>query len=108
MKLWPDWHDALQAAGAGPGINYLHESPELKVVLVTLGPGQALPPHPGPSACFHVLDGEGVMVVDGEEQPVSAGATAVAPTGSVRSVRATGHLVFLGNLGDPAAEDGPH
>lgn len=108
MKLWPDWRAAAEAVADGPSVKYLHESPELKVVLVTLAAGQALPPHPGPSACFHFLDGEGVMVVDGEERPVSAGATAVATTGSVRSVRATGRLVFLGNLGDPASEGGPH
>jgi quercetin dioxygenase-like cupin family protein len=108
VKLWPDWREATGTAADGPSVKYLHESAELKVVLVTLAPGQALPPHPGPAACFHFLDGAGVMVVDGEERPVSAGATAIAPSGSVRSVRATGSLVFLGNLGDPAAENGPH
>lgn len=107
MKYWPDWRQAAEPAADGPSVKYLHESPELKVVLVTLAAGQALPPHPGPAASFHFLDGEGVMVVDGEEQAVSAGATAIATTGSVRSVRATGRLVFLGNLGDPASEDGP-
>jgi quercetin dioxygenase-like cupin family protein len=120
VKLWSDWRAAAGVAGDGPSVTYLHESAELKVVLVALGPGQALPPHPGPAACFHVLDGDGVMVVDGEERPVSAGATAIAPSGSVRSLRATaagagsggtggaGGMVFLGSLGDPAAENGPH
>ena len=86
----------------------LHESPELKVVLVGLEVGQALPVHPGPSASFHFLDGQGVMVIDAEEVEVAAGATVVVPTGAARGVRAISRLVFLGSLGDPASENGPH
>ena len=86
----------------------LDESKELKLVLVGLGIGQALPVHPGPSASFHFLDGEGVMVVGTEEVAVVAGATVVVPTGVSRGVRATSRLVFLGSLGDPASENGPH
>ena len=55
----------------------MHESPELKVVLVGLGVGQSLPVHPGPSASFHFLGGGGVMVVGTEEVDVAAGATVV-------------------------------
>lgn len=86
----------------------LHESPELKVVLVGLDVGQALPVHPGPAGLFHFLDGEGVMVVGPEEVAVAAGVTVVVPTGALRGVRATSRLVFLGSLGDPASENGPH
>ena len=86
----------------------LHKSSELKTVLVALGAGQALPDHPGPAACFHILDGSGTVVVDGEETPVSAGATVIVPTGATRGVRTTSKIVFLGNLGDPDSEHGPH
>jgi len=89
-------------------VTLLHESPELKVVLVGLEVGQALPVHPGPSASFHFLDGQGVMVIDAEEVEVAAGATVVVPTGAARGVRAISRLVFLGSLGDPASENGPH
>lgn len=99
-----DWRAAAEYSPDGPGIRVLHESTDLKVVLVALSPGQALPEHPGPAACFHVLDGTGMLIVDDEAIAVSAGSTAIAPSGSRRAVRATTALVFLGNLGDPASE----
>ncbi|HEX7355039.1 MAG TPA: cupin domain-containing protein [Mycobacteriales bacterium] len=107
-SVWPDWRTVVQVREEGPDVTLLHESAELKVVLVALAAGQGLPEHPGPAACFHILEGEGVVLVDGDEIRVSAGATAVVPTGSIRAVRATTSLVFLGNLGDPGAENGPH
>lgn len=103
-----DWRATVPYSATGPGVVLLHESAELKVVLVGLEPGQALPPHPGPAASFHILDGAGVVVVDDEQISVSAGATVVVPPGALRSVRALTRLAFLGNLGDPAAEHGPH
>lgn len=105
MAVWPD---GAAFSEDGPGVTLLHESKELKLVLVGLGVGQALPVHPGPSASFHFLDGEGVMVVGTEEVEVAAAATVVAPTGVSRGVRATSRLVFLGSLGDPTSENGPH
>lgn len=108
MSVWPDWRAVAHVHDDGPDVTLLHESPELKVVLVALAAGQGLPEHPGPAACFHILDGQGVVLVDGEQVPVSAGATVVVPTGAVRAVRASTPLVFLGNLGDPGSEDGPH
>lgn len=86
----------------------LHESAELKVVHVALAAGQGLPPHAGPTASFHILPGTGTVVIDEVEHPVSAWATVLAASGTHRSVPATSPLVFLGNLGDPASEDGPH
>jgi len=92
----------------GPDVVVLHESAELKVVLVALAAGQALPAHPGPAASFHILSGTGAVVIDQVAHPVSAGATVIAASGTRRAVQATSALVFLGNLGEPAAEDGPH
>jgi quercetin dioxygenase-like cupin family protein len=86
----------------------LHESGELKVVLVALAPGQALPAHPGPAASFHILDGRGIVAVDTAEIAVSAGAIVIAPTGTRRAVRAETALTFLGNLGDPRSEPDHH
>lgn len=103
-----DWHEVVAHQEAGPDVALLHEAGDLKVVLVALNAGQALPPHPGPSACFHILSGTGAVVVDGAEHPVEAGATVIARAGTHRSVRATTPLVFMGNLGDPGSEDGPH
>lgn len=103
--VWPDWRAVVAAKDTGPDLVVLHESAALKVVLVALAAGQALPEHPGPAASFHILDGTGSVIVDGVEHPVSAGATVIAPPETHRAVRATSPLVFLGNLGDPASED---
>lgn len=108
VTLWPDWRTAVAFSAGGPGVTVLHESPDLKVVLVGLEAGQALPVHPGPAASFHFLDGDGVMVVGAEEVGVTAGATVVVPPGALRAVRATSRLVFLGSLGDPGSEDEQH
>jgi mannose-6-phosphate isomerase-like protein (cupin superfamily) len=108
MPVWRNWHDTARFNADGPGVTVLHESAELKVVLVALEPGHALPAHPGPAASFHFLDGHGVMVVGTDEVDVAAGTTVVVPPGQTRSVRATSRLAFLGNLGDPGSEDGPH
>ncbi|HEY5335984.1 MAG TPA: cupin domain-containing protein [Mycobacteriales bacterium] len=108
MSLWPDWRALAHVRDDRPDVNLLHESAELKVVLVALAAGQSLPEHAGPAACFHILDGQGVIVVGDDHVPVSAGATVVVPTGLVRAVHASTSLVFLGNLGNPASEDSPH
>lgn len=106
--VWADWHDVVAPQEGAPDVRVLHESEELKVVLVALAAGQALPDHPGPAASFHILSGSGAVVIDDAAHPVEAGATVIAGSGSRRSVRAETALVFLGNLGDPASEDGPH
>lgn len=98
-----DWHSLAHAQDDGPNISLLHESPELRVLLVALAAGQGLPEHPGPATCFHFLDGEGEVVVDGQAVAVAAGATMIVPSGAYRSVRTDSGLVFLGNLGDPAS-----
>jgi quercetin dioxygenase-like cupin family protein len=106
-NVWPDWRAVVQPASDGPAVTVLHESTELKVVLVALGAGQGLPAHPGPAACFHILDGVGTVLVDDDAVRVTAGSTVIAPPGSRRCVRADTQLVFLGNLGDPGSEPGP-
>ncbi len=105
--MWADWRAVVAPRDAGPDIAVLHESAELKVVLVALAAGHGLPEHPGPAASFHILSGTGAVVIDEVAHPVSAGATVVAASGTRRSVRATSPLVFLGNLGDPASEERP-
>jgi mannose-6-phosphate isomerase-like protein (cupin superfamily) len=107
MAVWRDWRSAVTFSEDGPGVTLLHESPELKVVLVARRRAGPAGSH-GPSALFHFLDGEGVMTVGTEAVEVAAGATVVVPTGASRGLRATSRLVFLGNLGDPASENGPH
>lgn len=58
--MWPDWRSAVEFSDEGPAVTVLHESSDLKVVLVGLEAGQGLPAHPGPAASFHFLDGHGL------------------------------------------------
>lgn len=101
----PDWRGAVEFTPGGPAVTVLQDASELKTVLVALSAGQSLPPHPGPAACFHILEGSGTVMVDDDEVAVSAGATVVVRSGARRSVRAITPLVFLGNLGDPGSEE---
>src|SRR5665647_1711042 len=41
MAVWPDWRSTVTFSEDGPGVTLLHESPELKVVLVGLPKAQA-------------------------------------------------------------------
>jgi len=108
MAVQSQWRDTVRFDANGPGVTLLHESDELKVVLVGLRPGQSLPTHPGPAASFAFLDGDAVMVVGDEEVSVAAGTIVVVPSGANRAVRAISDVVFLGSLGDPGSEQGPH
>ena len=108
MPVWPSWREAVRFDDGGPGVTLLHESGELKVVLVGLRAGQALPVHPGPAASFVFLQGEAVMVVGDGEVRATAGTVVVVPSEAARAVRAVSDTVFVGSLGDPASEQGPH
>jgi len=83
-----EWRSAVRFDDHGPGVTVLHESAELKVVLVGLRAGQQLPVHPGPAASFTFLNGEAVMVVGDGEVPVAAGGIVICrPVPTVRYVR---------------------
>jgi quercetin dioxygenase-like cupin family protein len=107
VAVWGDWRQIIAVADPGTVLTVLHESAQLKVVLVSLPAGRELPSHAGAAASFHILDGTGVVVLDGVEHSVRAGVTVIAKPGAQRGVRAGGQspLVFLGNLSDPASED---
>lgn len=104
MPSYPDWRQTVRYSPDGPAATVLHESVELKVVLVGLEPGQQLPAHPAPAASFHFLDGTGTMTVDEERLDVRPGCTVVVPSGARRGVIADTRLAFLGTLGNPAAD----
>lgn len=80
----------------------LFVSPRLLVGLNAFEPGQAhaLHAHPGMDKVYHVLEGEGVFLLEGRELPMRAGDLLVAPEGVPHGVRnpGPGRLVVLAVL----------
>lgn len=93
--FYPDVRSQAIFDADGPRPQLLVDSLKLKAVIAGLEAGQQIPPHPESLAVYTFLEGQGVMVVNGDEFPVAAGATVIAPPGAVRGMRALGRLVFL-------------
>lgn len=94
--LYPDWREKVIFSAEGPQPQAVLETEQLKVVLVALEPGQAIPAHPAPPAVYYFITGTGWMSVDGSRFAVTPGATVVTSEGALRGVEAETHLVFLG------------
>jgi quercetin dioxygenase-like cupin family protein len=74
----------------------LAETERVRVLLMCLEPGQAIPVHrPGIDLTLVVLEGDGMMTTGDREDPISSGTVAVVPAGTARGLRATGRLVAL-------------
>jgi quercetin dioxygenase-like cupin family protein len=67
-------------------------SERMMVGLNCFEPGQehALHAHEGMDKVYHVLEGEGAFLLEGEEVPMSAGLLLVAPEGVPHGIRNTG------------------
>lgn len=91
-----DWRSVVVYSAPGPSPHLLLDEPDLRVLVAGLEPGGRIPPHPGPRAVYHALEGEGTLTLDGEALPFSAGAIVVAPEGATRGIQATTRLAFLG------------
>jgi len=80
----------------------IFESPRLLVGLNAFEPGQehALHAHAGQDKVYHVIEGEGLFLVDGGELPMKAGDLLVAPEGIAHGVRnpGTSRLLVLAIL----------
>ena len=70
-------------------------SPDAKVPMICLEPGQEIPAHPSGTGVFYVLEGKGIMFLDGKEISLSKGKVVVAPEGSERGVRGIEKLVVV-------------
>ena len=95
--LYQDWREQVVFAEDGPKPQKLLEPPTFRAVLVGLRPGQRIPPHPAPASAYHILEGTGWMIVDGERLAIRPGATVVVSDGAVRGVEAETQLAFLGS-----------
>ena len=79
------------------GKTTLFESARMLVGLNAFEPGQAhaLHAHAGMDKVYHVLEGEGVFLLEGRELPMQAGDLMVAPEGVPHGVRNTGRTRLL-------------
>ena len=74
------------------GKSTIFESPRLLVGLNAFEPGQfhALHAHAGMDKVYHVLEGNGLFLLEGRELPMEAGDLLVAPEGVPHGVRNSG------------------
>jgi quercetin dioxygenase-like cupin family protein len=86
----PGEHAVWQADKMGKAT--LFSSPRVLVGLNAFEPGQehALHAHAGMDKVYHVLEGEGLFLLEGRELPMQAGELLVAPDGVPHGVRNTG------------------
>jgi quercetin dioxygenase-like cupin family protein len=94
-RFIPDWREAVVYGEEGPQPQVLVDRGGFRVVLAGLRPGQRIPPHPEGLAVYHFLKGKGWMIVDGERNAVSAGATVIVPQGASRGMEADTELAFI-------------
>jgi quercetin dioxygenase-like cupin family protein len=73
------------------GKSTIFESPRLLVGLNAFEPGQehALHAHAGQDKVYHVLEGDGVFLLEGRELAMQAGDLLVAPEGIPHGIRNT-------------------
>lgn len=80
----------------------IFRSDRVMVGLNAFEPGQehALHSHEGMDKVYHVLEGEGIFLLEGEEVPMSAGVMLVAPEGVPHGIRngGAGRLLVLAVL----------
>ncbi len=73
----------------------LYASPDAKVPMICLEPGQEIPAHPSGAGVFYVLEGKGIMFLDGEEISLSKGKVVVVPEGSERGLKGEERLIAV-------------
>lgn len=96
---FPDTKSKAVFAADGPKPQFLIDAPQFKALVVGLKAGQQIPVHPGETAMYHFLEGEGLMTVGEETFAIKPGVTVIAPSGSKRGMNAKTRLVFLGSKG---------
>lgn len=90
-----NWQDHLVFGDDRPIPQNIIEDATTRVVLGALQPGQRIPVHPEEKAVYQFVAGEGVMTINGNEQPVKEGTVILVPAGALRGLAADTQLVFL-------------
>ncbi|HMS00420.1 MAG TPA: cupin domain-containing protein [Anaerolineales bacterium] len=96
---FPDTKSKAVFSTDGPKPQFLIDAPQFKALVVGLEAGQQIPVHPGETAMYHFLEGEGLMTVGEETFAIKPGVTVIAPSGSKRGMNAKTRVVFLGSKG---------
>jgi mannose-6-phosphate isomerase-like protein (cupin superfamily) len=91
----PEQHAVYAADKMGKAT--LFSSERIMVGLNAFEPGQAhkLHAHAGMDKVYHVLEGEGVFVLEDRELPMSAGVMLIAPESVPHGIRNTGDARLL-------------
>ena len=95
VQSFPSWREIVEYDGSGPKRKELTSTPAFKTVLVGFEAGQKIDPHPAPEASYHVLEGSGWIITDGERFSVNTGATVIVPDGISRGIEAGSRLAVL-------------
>lgn len=100
MVIRPAEHAEWRADRMGKAT--LYQSPQVLVGLNAFEAGQshALHSHAGMDKVYQVLEGDGVLLLEGRELPLRAGELAVAPAGVPHGIRnpGPGRLLMLAIL----------
>lgn len=107
VKNVEDWTSVVEYSPSGPKHHVLADTDSYRAVLVGIEAGGKIPPHPSTDATYHFLEGTGLMIVDGERYPISAGSTMVVPANAERGMEAETRLAFLGSHGGHGKETSP-
>ncbi|MCF6157793.1 MAG: cupin domain-containing protein [wastewater metagenome] len=76
--------------------NILYASPQIKMPLICMEPGQEIPPHAGQNiGVFYVKEGKGVFTLDEQKIDMEKGSVIIAPEGSSRGMRCVERMVVL-------------
>jgi quercetin dioxygenase-like cupin family protein len=90
-------HKQIYFKPAGPDKIVLYDEGAMKIQTVCLAAGQAIPPCAmSTDVLFHVLKGNGILRVDGEQISLTPGETIVVPARAAsRSIAAETDLALL-------------
>lgn len=101
-----NWNEIVSYSHEGPDPQVLLEKGKIKLVVVGLHAGQAIPAHAESLGIYHFLAGEGRMTVDQDQFDVRPGTTIIAPKGVERGICADSDLAFLGTRITPCHKEG--
>ncbi|HYF91703.1 MAG TPA: cupin domain-containing protein [Symbiobacteriaceae bacterium] len=98
MEVILDQH--MRFAGDHVVSEILHSCQDMRVILLSLQPGQEVAPHTSSSSvCLHVVHGSGELLVGCEWAPAGTGMLRFYPPGEAHGIRATTEpIVVLATL----------